>query len=698
MLAAIRCSLMFLVSATAYAGSAQWNLNPMSGDWNTAANWTPTTVPNGPADIATFDLSNTTDVSISASTEVDAATFPSAANPYIIAANPGFTLTISGTGIVNSSGITQNFLTAVDGTGNFGQIFFTNSATAGTFIIFINNGSAADFARGGETAFFDTSTAANGTFVNEGSTGPRSGGATTEFYDSSTAGNANFINKDGIGTSTSATIFHNTSTAANGIFTNNGAGTPGPIFAEGGQTIFFDTSTAANGTFTDNGTTVNGGFGGATVFDYSSSAANGTFTNNGGTPSGAAALGGGNTIFLKTSTAANGTFVNNAATTSDGEAGVTEFGIFPSANADSPTAAFGTFINNGATVSGAAGGKTAFYETSSADSATLIANSGIGGGEGGQIVFNERSKGGIARIELFGNGSLDASGHKPPGVTIGSIEGEGGIFLGSKNLIVGANNLSTTFSGMIQDGGFGGYPTKIPIEIFDFAGPGVEMYARITTVNSGVLWAYDSILDNSFAIEDGGFGGSLTKIGKGKLVLSGQNIYSGGTAIKGGALVINNTTGSGTGSGPVEVSAGQLGGSGIIGGDVTVGNGGRRRGTLSPGDSEHRCDTLTIQSTLTFQSDAIYTFDLNSRTAQSDSVVANGVTIDSGAQFSFSDIGHCRLPIGTVFIAVEDISANPIAGTFSNLPDQSTFTIKGNTYQVSYQGGDGNDLTLTIVR
>ena len=28
--------------------------NPSSGDWNTAANWTPTTVPNGPSDIAMF--------------------------------------------------------------------------------------------------------------------------------------------------------------------------------------------------------------------------------------------------------------------------------------------------------------------------------------------------------------------------------------------------------------------------------------------------------------------------------------------------------------------------------------------------------------------------------------------------------------------------------------------------------------------
>ena len=35
---------MFLLPTVTYAISAQWNLNPVSGDWNTAANWTPTTI------------------------------------------------------------------------------------------------------------------------------------------------------------------------------------------------------------------------------------------------------------------------------------------------------------------------------------------------------------------------------------------------------------------------------------------------------------------------------------------------------------------------------------------------------------------------------------------------------------------------------------------------------------------------------
>src|SRR5437667_431248 len=51
----------------AHADSATWNVNPTNGAWYTAANWTPTTVPNGPGDIATFDVSTVTDISPSPS-------------------------------------------------------------------------------------------------------------------------------------------------------------------------------------------------------------------------------------------------------------------------------------------------------------------------------------------------------------------------------------------------------------------------------------------------------------------------------------------------------------------------------------------------------------------------------------------------------------------------------------------------------
>ena len=73
------------------------------------------------------------------------------------------------------------------------------------------------------------------------------------------------------------------------------------------------------------------------------------------------------------------------------------------------------------------------------------------------------------------------------------------------------------------------------------------------------------------------------------------------------------------------------------------------------------------------------------------------MTINSGALFSFVARGNQTLTQGTVFTVINNTSANPIAGTFANLPDNSIFTVGPNNYQVSYEGGTGNDLTLTVV-
>jgi hypothetical protein len=78
-------------------------------------------------------------------------------------------------------------------------------------------------------------------------------------------------------------------------------------------------------------------------------------------------------------------------------------------------------------------------------------------------------------------------------------------------------------------------------------------------------------------------------------------------------------------------------------------------------------------------------------------VLARGVTIEAGAQFQFEQLGNRRLAIGTVFTVLSNTSPNSTSGRFAALPDGSTFTSGRNKYQVSYEGGDGNDLALTVV-
>src|SRR5688572_25329624 len=73
-------ALLLLSNAeNALAGSATWGAMPSSGDWNTAGNWTPMTIPNSPSDIATFAQSNTPAISLTANTQVSAINFTASA-------------------------------------------------------------------------------------------------------------------------------------------------------------------------------------------------------------------------------------------------------------------------------------------------------------------------------------------------------------------------------------------------------------------------------------------------------------------------------------------------------------------------------------------------------------------------------------------------------------------------------------------
>jgi hypothetical protein len=129
-------------------------------------------------------------------------------------------------------------------------------------------------------------------------------------------------------------------------------------------------------------------------------------------------------------------------------------------------------FNNTSTAGGATriGGRgaTIFNDSSTAEAATLEAWGGDYFDEGaGAIIFNGTSSGGAARVKVFAgypsrepNGFLDISHHQS-GVTVGSIEGDGNIFLGANDLTVGTNNISTTFSGGVSNNGHHGSLAKV---------------------------------------------------------------------------------------------------------------------------------------------------------------------------------------------------------------------------------------------
>src|SRR5207237_4220906 len=118
------------------------------------------------------------------------------------------------------------------------------------------------------------------------------------------------------------------------------------------------------------------------------------------------------------------------------------------------------------------------------------------------------------------------------------------------------------------------------------------------------------------------------------------NTYTGPTAVSAGALKAANRSGSATGTGAVNVSAGTLAGKGIISGAVTIGIGTGAGAFLAPGAGANNPTTLTLQSAVTFKADGTYTYKLNTKKAKADEVVAKGVTIESGAQFDFQALAN----------------------------------------------------------
>jgi outer membrane autotransporter protein len=240
-------------------------------------------------------------------------------------------------------------------------------------------------------------------------------------------------------------------------------------YSNRGGTINFNNSSAGSANFENesNGTItflnghagnaiISNNFGAATItFEGASSADSATINNF-------TTAGGGSIIFTGTSTAGNAAITNFTAN---------------------------DFIT--------------FEGTSSAGSATITTDSGS------TINFTGASTGSQARFIVNSGGVFDMSALTTAGMTAGSIEGAGTYNLGSKELIVGLNDLSTQVSGVIADGG-----------------------------------------------ASGGTGGSIVKVGTGTLTLLGTNTYSGGTSFIGGVLAIERDANLGTG--PLSFDGGTL--------------------------------------------------------------------------------------------------------------------------------------------
>ena len=107
-------------------------------------------------------------------------------------------------------------------------------------------------------------------------------------------------------------------------------------------------------------------------------------------------------------------------------------------------------------------------------------------------------------------------------------------------------------------------------------------------------------------ITDGGLNFGISKEGDGVVNLAGANGFLQPTFVNAGTLLVNNKTGSATGSGDVTVNGGAaLGGAGRIAGSVTITDG----AVLAPGDAT---GGMRIDAGLSFAASATVAFEIGS--------------------------------------------------------------------------------------
>ena len=185
----------------------------------------------------------------------------------------------------------------------------------------------------------------------------------------------------------------------------------------------------------------------------------------------------------------------------------------------------------------------------------------------------------------------------------------------------------------------------------------------------------------------GGF--ALTKAGAGTLLLSGANTYTGGTTVTGGTLLVNNLTGSGTGTGALVIdAAATLGGSGNISGATTI------NGTLAPGNGS---GVLSFGSTLTLAGATHMEIAGTARGTTYDGVnVSGGLTYGGTLTITFATTVSDGNTFD-LFAAADGVSApSGHSGSFSSVSVAGTYldTLTNNS-GVWTGSVDGFDFTFT---
>ncbi|MGN6307277.1 MAG: autotransporter outer membrane beta-barrel domain-containing protein [Mesorhizobium sp.] len=230
------------------------------------------------------------------------------------------------------------------------------------------------------------------------------------------------------------------------------------------------------------------------------------------------------------------------------------------------------------------GGRIYLYDRASAGNATIRS--------GGALSFNEESTAGTSKIAIARTGRLEFHGNATAGTATitnsGSTSFRGGNSADDATIVNNASGQLNIYE-----------LTSSGIGIGSLSGDG-EVFLGSKTLTLGGLGKDDTI---GGVIQ--GPGGSLVKTGAGALTLNGVNAFTGLTSVDGGKLVVgdaDHATASLAG-GVLVNDGGTLGGIGTVG-STTIASG----GTIAPGNS---IGTLTIRGDIAFDAGSTYLAEIN---------------------------------------------------------------------------------------
>jgi autotransporter-associated beta strand protein len=212
-------------------------------------------------------------------------------------------------------------------------------------------------------------------------------------------------------------------------------------------------------------------------------------------------------------------------------------------------------------------------------------------------------------------------------------------------------------------------------------GPTAPRVFTLGGSNTNANTIQGAIVNNTGAGTSGTNAVALVKQDAGLWILAGSSQYSGGTTVNGGSLIVNNATGSATGSGSVIIGSGaRLGGSGTVGSTgasaaLTLQSGGViLAGQFGVLDAQ----ILTLQAGAGFSLSGSIEFDiiggaasglLNAQSNNNDRLVFSGSSVTlTGATLNI----HTHLPITSAAWTEGSswslIDWSGVTGSFDNLP------------------------------